>query len=82
MSKDRARIRPCLGVRDLGEIARIVRLREELQRKRKEIEGLVVEYIELNRDLKKPVSWRKLARCIGMDHRQVFRIAKSKGLVK
>lgn len=66
---------------NIGKIARIVRLREELQKKRAELEGLVVEYIELNRDPKKPVPWRKLARRIGMDHMQLFRIAKSKGLV-
>jgi hypothetical protein len=67
---------------NIGKIARIVGLRDELRRKREELEGLVVEYIELSRDPKKPVSWRKLARCLGMDHMQVFRIAKSKGLVK
>jgi hypothetical protein len=67
---------------DLGKIARIVRLREELQRKRKELEGLVVEYIELDRDPKKPVPWRKLARRIGVDHMHLFRIAKRNGLVK
>ena len=66
---------------NIGNIARIVGLREELRRKRKELEGLVVEYIELSRDPKKPVPWRKLARRIGMDHMQVYRIAKSKGLV-
>jgi hypothetical protein len=27
------------------------------------------------------VPWRKLARRIGMDHMQLYRIAKSKGLV-
>jgi hypothetical protein len=66
---------------DIGKIARIVGLREELRRKRKELEGLVVEYIELNRDPRKAVPWRKLARRIGMDHMSLYRIAKSKGLV-
>ena len=81
MSKVRTTTPPSLGFGDLGEIARIVRLREELQRKRKELEGLVVQYVELNRNAKKPVSWRKLARRIGVDHMRLFRIAKSKGLV-
>ncbi len=67
---------------NLGKIARITGLREELRMKRAELEGLVVEYIELNRDVKKPVSWRKLARRIGVDHMRLFRIAKFKGLVK
>jgi hypothetical protein len=67
---------------NIGEIARIVRLREELQKKRAELEGLVVEYIELNRDPKKPVPWRRLARRIRMDHMQLYKIAKNKGLVK
>lgn len=66
---------------NIGKIARIVRLREELQKKQAELEGLVVQYIELNRDPKKPLSWRKLARRIGVDHMQLFRIAKSKGLL-
>ncbi len=67
---------------NLGKIARIVGLREELRRERRELEGLVAQYIELNRDPKKPVPWRKLARCIGMDHVQLYRIARNKGLVK
>jgi hypothetical protein len=66
---------------NIGKIARIVGLREERQKKRAELEGLVAQYIELNRDPKKPVPWRKLARRIGMDHMQLFRIAKSKELV-
>ena len=66
---------------NIWKIARIVGLRDELRSKRKELERLVVEYIELSRDPKKPVPWRKLARRIGMDHMQVFRIAKGKGLV-
>jgi hypothetical protein len=67
---------------NIGNIARIVELREERQKKRAELEGLVAQYIELNRDPKKPVPWRKLARRIRMDHMQLYRIAKSKGLVK
>jgi hypothetical protein len=66
---------------NLGKIARITGLKEELRNKRKELEGLVVEYIEISRDPKKPVPWRRLARCIGMDHTQLFKIAKRKGLV-
>jgi|HubBroStandDraft_6_1064221.scaffolds.fasta_scaffold5603481_1 hypothetical protein len=66
----------------IGKIARIVCLREELQRKRAELEGLVARYIERNRDPKNPVPWRKLARRIGMDHMQLYKIAKNKGLVK
>ena len=67
---------------NLGKIARITGLREELRMKRAELEGLVAEYIEINRDPKKPVPWRKLARRIGMDHMQVYKIAKNKGLAK
>jgi hypothetical protein len=67
---------------NIGEIARIVRLREEQRKKRAELEGLVVEYIELNRNPKRPVPWRKLARRIRMDHMQLYKIAKSKGLAK
>lgn len=67
---------------NLGKIARIVGLREELRMKRAELEGLVAEYIEISRDPKKTVPWRKLARRIGMDHMQLYRIAKSRGLVK
>jgi len=67
---------------DIGKIARIVRLREEQQKKRVELERLVVQYIELNRDPKRPVPWRKLARRIGMDHMQIYKIAKNKGLAK
>jgi hypothetical protein len=66
---------------NIGKIARIVGLRDELRTKRKELEGLVVEYIKLSRDPKKAVPWRKLARSIRMDHMQLYRIAKSKGLV-
>jgi hypothetical protein len=66
---------------NLGKIARITGLREELRMKRAELEGLVAEYIEISRDPKKPVPWRKLARRIGMDHMQVYKIAKNKGLV-
>ncbi|MGB8493680.1 MAG: hypothetical protein WCE53_04700 [Candidatus Acidiferrum sp.] len=62
---------------DLQRISRIVALREELQRKREELGGLVVEYIRLN----PAVPWRKLAKHIRMDHVQLYRIAKSKGLV-
>jgi hypothetical protein len=35
---------------NLGKIARIVRLREELRKRRNELEGLVVQYIELNQE--------------------------------
>jgi len=66
---------------NIGKVARIVGLRDELRRKRKELEGLVVQYIEHNRDPKKPVPWRKLAQRIRMDHMQLYKIAKSKGLV-
>ncbi len=65
--------------RSIARVARIVRLRTELTRKKDELEGLVAQYIELNRDPKKPVPWRKLARGIRMDHVQLYRIAKSKG---
>jgi hypothetical protein len=70
-----------VSIEEIGEIARIVRLREDLRKWRKELEGLIVEYIELNRDPQKPVPWRKMARRIGMDHMQLFRIAKRKARV-
>jgi hypothetical protein len=38
---------------NIGKIARIVGLRDEARRKRKELEGLVVEYVELNRGPKR-----------------------------
>ncbi len=70
-----------MEIEEIAKVARIVRLREQLRKKRNELNDLVVEYIKLNRDPEKPVPWRKLARRVGMDHMQLFRIAKSKGLV-
>ena len=70
-----------MNTEEFGKAARIVVLREELQRKRKELKGLLVEYVDINRDPEKPVPWRLLARRIGMDHMQLFRLARRKGLV-
>ena len=70
-----------MEIEEFGKIARIVGLRSELQRKRKELEKLVVEYVALNRDPKRPVSWRTLARSVGMDHMALFRVARRNGLL-
>ena len=66
-----------METRELAKIARIVELRSQLAAKKKELDGLVAQYIRLSPD----VSWRKLARRIHMDYTQLYKFAKKQGLV-
>ena len=62
---------------ELVKIARIVQLRSQLAAKKEELDDLVVQYVRQNPG----VPWRKLARGIRMDFTQLYKFAKSKGLI-
>jgi succinate dehydrogenase/fumarate reductase flavoprotein subunit len=64
----------------LGKVAQIVRLQDELARRKRELDGLKVDYIRMCIADKTP--WRKVAAKLHMDVGNLHKFARKNGLVK